>query len=67
MLSDRCLSCPVLSVCDVGVLWRNGLTDQDATYGDQGRNHWGVEGVRTPKFGRTTPTFYVAADCSARN
>jgi len=33
MLSDRCLSvCPVLSclsVCNVGVLWRNGLTDQD--------------------------------------
>ena len=27
--------------------------------------HWGV---RTPqKIGRTTPTFYVAADCSARN
>jgi len=35
----------------------------------QGRNHWGVGG-RTPhpkKNGRTTPTFYVAADCSARN
>jgi len=32
MLSDRCLSCPVLSVClsvcNVGVLWPNGLTDQ---------------------------------------
>ena len=27
MLSDLCLS--VLSVCDVGVLWPNGLTDQD--------------------------------------
>jgi len=36
---------------------------------NQGRNHWpGVGEVRTPqKFGRTTPTFYVAAHCSARN
>jgi len=24
-------------------------------------------GPDPPKFGRTTPTFYVAADCSARN
>jgi len=36
MLSDRCLSvclsvCLVLSVCDVGVLWQNGWTDQDET------------------------------------
>ena len=30
MLSDRCLSC--LSVCDVGVLWPNGWTDQDETW-----------------------------------
>jgi len=30
MLSDRCLSvCPV---CNVGVLWPNGLTDQDKTW-----------------------------------
>ena len=30
MVSDRCLSvCPVLSVSNVGVLWPNGLTDQD--------------------------------------
>jgi len=29
-----CLSCRVLScsVCDVGVLWPNGLTDQDETW-----------------------------------
>jgi len=26
-----CLSCPVLSVCDIGVLWPNGCTDQDET------------------------------------
>ena len=40
MLSDRCLSvlsCPVglsvcLSVCNVGVLWPNSLTDQDETW-----------------------------------
>jgi len=30
ILSDRCLSC--LSVCDVGVSWPNGLTDQDETW-----------------------------------
>jgi len=29
MLSDRC---PVLSVCDVGVLWPSGWTDQDETW-----------------------------------
>jgi len=29
MLSDRCLSCPVLSVCDVDVLWPNGWMNQD--------------------------------------
>jgi len=39
MLSDcclsvclSCLSCPVLSVCDVGVLWPNGWMDQDETW-----------------------------------
>ena len=35
---------------------------------NQGRNHWGVGWVRTPqKLRRTTPAFYVAVDCSARN
>jgi len=29
MLSDRCPVCPV---CDVGVLWPNGWTDQDETW-----------------------------------
>ena len=32
MLSDRCpvcLSCAVCPVCNVGVLWPNGWTDQD--------------------------------------
>jgi len=32
MLSDRCLSCPVSLVCNVGVLWTNGWTDQDETW-----------------------------------
>jgi len=33
MLLDRCLSvCPVMSVCNVGALWPNGLTDQDETW-----------------------------------
>ena len=27
-----CPVCPRLSVCDVGVLWPNGLTDQDETW-----------------------------------
>jgi len=35
----------------------------------QRRNHWGVGGCTAPpkKIGRTTPTLYVAAECSARN
>jgi len=32
MLSDRCLSCPALSVCDLGVLRPNGSMDQDKTW-----------------------------------
>jgi len=35
VLSDRCLSCPVClsyPVCDVGVLWPNGWTDQNETW-----------------------------------
>jgi len=32
MLSDRCLFCPVCSVCNVGVLWPNGWADQDETW-----------------------------------
>ena len=31
-LLSVCLSCPVLSVSDVGVLWPNGWTDQDETW-----------------------------------
>jgi len=33
VLSDHCMSvCPVLSVCDVCVLWPNGWMDQDETW-----------------------------------
>jgi len=32
MLSDPCPICPVLSCCDVGVLWPNIWTDQDETW-----------------------------------
>jgi len=32
MLLDCCLSCPVLSVYNVGVLWPNGWMDQDETW-----------------------------------
>jgi len=32
MLSDRCPVCPVLFVCNVGVLWPNGWMDEDATW-----------------------------------
>jgi len=32
MLSDCCPVCPVLSVCNVGVLWSNGWMDQDVTW-----------------------------------
>ena len=32
MQSDHCLSCPVPSVCNVGVLWPNSWTDQIETW-----------------------------------
>ena len=32
MRSGRCLQCPVLSVCNVGVLWPNGGMDQVETW-----------------------------------
>ena len=45
MLSDRCLSCPVCPVCNVGALWPNSWIDQDETWyagrprhGDGGRS-----------------------------
>ena len=62
MLSDRCLSvCPVLSVCDVGVLWPNGWTDQDETW-HAGRPRPWPHSVRwgpssTPPKGHIPPKF----------
>jgi len=52
MLSDRCLSvCPVYAVCDVGVLWPNGRTDQDETW------HAGRLGPAGPHYVRWGPSF----------
>jgi len=65
MLSDRCLIVlSVLSVCDVGVLWRNGWMDQDAIWcggSCLGPGHILLDGnpVRPiPKKKRTTPNFW---------
>jgi len=59
MPSDRCLSCPV---CDIGVLWPNGWTDQDETW-HTGRPwpwphcvRWGPSSP-SPKTGTEPPTF----------
>jgi len=61
-LRYRTVSCPVLSVCNVGVLWPNGWKDQDATW-YQGRPRPRPYCVRwrpsTPPHGkanRTLPT-----------
>jgi len=55
--------CPVLSVCNVGVLWPNGWTDQDQTW-HGGRPRPGPHCVRqgptptpTQKRGRHSPHF----------
>ena len=60
-----CLSCPILSclsVCNVGVLWSNGLTDQDETF-HAGRTRpwphcvrWGPRLLTLPK-GAQPPIF----------
>jgi len=61
MLSDRCLSC--LSVCDVGVFWPNGWTDQDETWHagiDLGPGHIVLDGdpAPSPKGGRSPPPIF---------
>jgi len=56
MLSDHC---PVLSVCNIGVLWPNGWTDQDETWhaGRPGpRPHCVRWGPSAPQRG-TAPNF----------
>jgi len=58
MLSDRCLS--VLSVCDVGVLWPKGLTDQDETWRAGRPRRWPHcvrRGPSSPPQRGTTPNF----------
>jgi len=64
MLSDRCLSvclsvCPLLSVCNVGILWPNGWIDQDETW-HGGRSqpwpHYARWRPSSPK-GGTAPNF----------
>jgi len=61
MLYYRSFVCPVLSVCDVGVLWPNGWMDQDETWhGDRPRPRphyvrWGPS--RLPKGARSPQIF----------
>jgi len=58
MLSDRCLC---LSVCDVGVSWRNGWIDQDATwYGGRPRpmRHCVRWDQAPPRKGAQQPPFF---------
>jgi len=66
MLSDRCLSVlfvlSVCPVCNVGVLWSNGLTDQDETWhaGRPRPGHIVLDGDPAsppPKRGRSPPIF----------
>ena len=63
ILSDRC---PVLSVCNIGVLWPNGSTDQDETWhaGSFGPGHIVLAGdpVPPPKRG-TAPQFSAHICC----
>jgi len=71
MLSDRCLSCPVsavLSVCNVGVLWPNGWTDQNETW-HAGRPsswphciRWGPSSL-SPKGGGAPPLIFGHICC----
>ena len=74
MLSDRCLcvcpvlssvsclSCTVPSVCDVGVLWPNGFTDQDETWHAGRPRPWphvlGGDPASPPLKGHSPPNFW---------
>jgi len=74
MLSDRflsvlsvcllfCLSCPV---CDVGVLWPDGWTDQDETWHACRPRSWPycvIWGPRSPSQGGTAPPQFSAHIC----
>jgi len=65
-LCYRTVVCPVLSVCsicDVGVLWPNGLTDQDETWhgGRPRPGHIVLDG--DPVTQRDTPQFSAHVHC----
>jgi len=55
-LCYRTVVCPVLSVCDVGVLWPNGWMDQDETWHD-GRPRPRAHCVSYPQKGGIHPNF----------
>ena len=60
-------TCPVLSVCDVGVLWPNGWKDQDETWHvgrPQPRPHCVRWGSSSPQTGGTAPHFSAHVYCS---
>jgi len=68
MLSDRfvCLVCPVLSACDIGVLWPDGWMDQGKTwYGGRRRRRphrvrWGPSSLPQKRgTARPQPTIFV--------
>jgi len=55
-----CPVCPILSVCDVGVLWPNGWMNQDATwYGGRPRPRPHGDPAPSPprERGREAPSF----------
>ena len=55
----------VFSLCYKTLLYQEHR--QTVAVSTKGATTGGSEGPDPPKFGRTTPTFYAAADCSARN
>jgi len=78
LLSDRCpvclsvgLSCPVLSVCNVGVLWPNGCMDHDETWHGarpRPRQHCVRLGPSCPSFkkGGIAPNFWAMSIVAKR-
>jgi len=66
MLSDHCPVCPVLSVCNVGVLWPNGWMDQDETWCGGiglGPGHIVLDGDPAPPKGAQRPQFSAHVCC----
>jgi len=60
MLSVRCLSVclSVLSVCDVGVLWRNGWMDQDENWQGSRPGHIVLDGDPASPSQRAKPPIF---------